>query len=289
MRKSYVIISPVRSEEKYIEKTILAVISQTILPAEWIIVNDGSTDDTVKIISSYLTKYPWIRCIHLEPHGYLPGEGVVNAFYQGFKEVSFREWEYIVKLDGDLIIGANYFETLLNEFERNPNLGIASGRIWKEPSTKDHAIGASKVYRRDCFNAIGGLERTLGWDTIDELKAQVLNWDTISFKNLEIVHLRKMGFRNTDWSKGRFRNGKCQWFLGYHPLYAVLKGFYRMMEKPFIIGGFAMILGYFTSMIKNEPRYNNKEVLEYQKRKQLAKFSGLTINHVIQRAARFAL
>jgi poly-beta-1,6-N-acetyl-D-glucosamine synthase len=282
--KTYIIISPVRNEEEYIEKTILSVTAQTLLPAEWIIVNDGSTDNTAKIIYPYLAKYPWIKCIHLNPHHYHPGGGVVHAFYAGYKEVCTRNWRYVVKLDGDLEFGPHYFESLFDKFEAKQDLGMASGKtfiqrgnkIYKEPCTDDHVVGATKVYRRDCFEAIGGLIEALGWDTIDELKAQVLSWETFSYEDLVVIHHRKMGFRNTDWSRGRFINGKCQWFLGYHPLYVIFKGCYRMIEMPFVIGGLAMILGYFTAMIKSEPKYENKEVLNHLKKKQLSRLRLIT-------------
>jgi len=276
MRK-YTIISPVRNEEDYLERTIRSVVSQTVQPLEWIIIDDGSTDKTPEIINKYRKKHSWIKTYQRKPGKYYPGAGVVQAFYEGFNKIENKDWEYVVKLDGDLEFKADYFEKLFERFEANPKLGMASGKTFvpengkltMEPCTDDHVRGPSKVYKRQCFEEIGGLPETLGWDTIDELKAQLKGWETRSYKDLVILHLRRMSYQHKDWSRGRLKFGRGSYFLGYHPLFILAKGFYRIFDKPYFIGGIAVILGYFDSMIKREPQYPEKEVIKHLRKKQL--------------------
>lgn len=273
----YIIISPVRNEEAYLERTIKSVVSQTIKPVEWIIIDDGSTDSTPEIIEKYRKENPWIRTYQRKPGKYFPGAGVVQAFYEGFNKIEDQSWEYVVKLDGDLEFDSDYFEEIFKRFDNNPKLGMASGKTFvpegnkliMEPCTDDHVRGPSKVYSRACFDEIGGLPETLGWDTIDELKAQMKGWETRSYKELRILHLRRMSYQHKDWSRGRFKFGKGSYYLGYHPLFIFAKGFYRVFDKPYVIGGFAVIMGYFYSMIKAEPQYKEKDVLKFLRKKQL--------------------
>ena len=70
MHPKYVIITPVRDEEKFVEATIESVRRQTILPAEWVIVNDGSTDGTGELLDRAAARVPWIRVIHRANRGF---------------------------------------------------------------------------------------------------------------------------------------------------------------------------------------------------------------------------
>jgi len=133
----YNIISPVRNEEDFVEDTIKSVIKQTVLPQEWIIVNDGSTDRTEEIIRPYAKKYDWIKLITLKDRGYyFPGTGVVEVVKKGFEAISAKNWEFLVKLDCDITVEKDYFENILNEFSKNPKLGIASGGIYLVDGSK---------------------------------------------------------------------------------------------------------------------------------------------------------
>jgi len=181
----YVIITPVRDEALYIEKTIESVASQTIKPVEWVIVNDGSTDDTGKIIDQYSKNYPWMHIIHRENRGFRKsGGGVIEAFYDGYNSLKSKDWDFIVKLDGDLSFKQDYFEGCFERFRANPKLGIAGGTICHlingilkpEKNPQFHVRGATKIYRKVCWDAIGGLIKAPGWDAVDEVKANMLGW-----------------------------------------------------------------------------------------------------------------
>ena len=273
----YIIISPVRNEEKYIAKAIKAVINQNIKPLEWIIVNDGSTDSTKTLIEEYIINYPWIRLINLDDRGYYyPGTGVVNVIKKGFENISRNEWDYLVKLDCDISLDNNYFENIFNEFKKNPKLGIASGAVYfvenntevKEKSQNDHPWGASKIYLRNCFEDINGWKPIPGWDLADLLAAQMKGWDTRCFDQYKIYHYRKTGTRRTDITKGMFLLGRFHYRYGYGIFYTFMKSIYRITEKPIIIGGISIFLGYLYGFITQENRLFDIEMRKFLRKKQ---------------------
>ena len=175
----YVIITPARDEEQHIEATIESVIGQTLRPAEWVIVDDGSTDRTSEILDQYAAQFPWIRLVHRPNRGFRKsGGGVVEAFYEGYDSLQCDAWDFIVKLDGDLSFSPDYFQRCFEHFREQPRLGIGGGDIYHdldgelrlEANPKFHIRGATKIYRRPCWEDIGGLWPGPGWDTIDEVK-----------------------------------------------------------------------------------------------------------------------
>jgi len=278
-KPKYVIVSPVRNEEQFIEKTIKSVISQTVKPVEWIIVNDGSIDGTKQIIEKFVTKYNWIKIINKKDIGYDKlGSGVVEAFYVGYNQIANKDFDFIVKLDGDLSFESSYFEELLKRFAKNPKLGIAGGfgyypekaKLILEKMPKFHVHGPTKVYRRKCWEGIGGLISQLNWDAVDELKAQMTGWETKSFEELKFIHYRKTGSKD-GLIKGYFRHGHGAFLIGYHPLFMLLRGVYRMIHKPYIIGGLAMIWGYVSSYLRRMKQIDDPELIQYLRRQQINK------------------
>lgn len=273
----YIIISPVRNEEDHIIKTIQSVINQIILPIEWIIVNDGSTDSTQSLIEESIKGYSWIKLINLNDRGfYYPGTGVVNVINEGYENISISEWDYLVKLDCDISLESNYFENIFNEFKRNTKLGIASGAVYfvddnkevKEKSQSDHPWGASKIYRRHCFEDIQGWKPIPGWDLADLLSAQMNGWETRCFDNYKILHYRKTGTRRTDITSGRFLLGRFHYRYGYGLLYTFVKSIYRLAEKPIFLGGVSILFGYVYASIIREDRLFDKDMRNFLRKKQ---------------------
>lgn len=281
MKKRYIIITPVRNEESYIEKTIQSVVSQTIKPVQYILVNDGSTDNTGIIIDAFAKEYDWIKTIERPPKEHSPGAGVVDAFYEGFNLIESDDWDYVVKLDGDLEFESFYFERLMEEFSKNPKLGLASGttyephngKLVKDTMPDDHVRGAAKMYKKDCWIEIGGIERILGWDTIDELKAQTRNWETKSFKDLVLIHYKPIGFKQKNIVKREFKAGERQHYLGYLSLFAILRGFYRMLQKPIFIAGFLNIIGFLSAKLTRKKQIPEKDLIRHLKKKQWKRLS----------------
>ena len=273
----YIIISPVRNEEDYVEQTIESVLNQTCRPKEWIIVNDGSTDNTREIIERYLPSNPWIKLVNLEDRGfYYPGTGVVNVITEGLKKAPQNGWEYLAKLDCDVTFDKNYFESIFREFSSNEKLGIASGAIYlidgkktvKEKSQYDHPWGATKVYRASCFRDIEGWKPIPGWDLADLLSAQMKGWDTRCFDEIKIYHHRESGSRRTGFTAGKFLLGRFLYRYGYNFFYTVLKGFARLNERPYIIGGLSLIFGYIYAFVSNEDRLFEKDMRKFLRKKQ---------------------
>jgi biofilm PGA synthesis N-glycosyltransferase PgaC len=273
----YVIITPVRNEANFIEKTLRSVTAQTVRPVEWIVVNDGSTDETGDIVTEYAVRYPWVGLIDRQDRGYRQrGPGVVSAFYEGFNQITHLDYDVVVKLDGDLSFDPNYFEELLKQFAANPSLGIASGlphvfngKEWvAETSLIPRTHGPTKLYRRECFEAIGGIRRSLGWDGIDDWQARMLGWQTVTFDYLRVLHHRAYGAA-TGTIKSKIETGQGAHFMGYHPLYMVARCIWRMMDKPYVIGGLFIFWGYIVSWLTGRERIDDHELIHYLRRTQL--------------------
>jgi glycosyltransferase involved in cell wall biosynthesis len=278
----YVVISPVKNEAQYIGLTIDSMIHQNIRPLAWVIVNDGSQDDTEAIVSKYARQFAWIHLVNRTGSATRKrGRGVVEAFYAGFETVA-ENWEFVVKLDGDVSFDPDYFESLLREFAADPLLGIAGGALYEKPygetwvlnTVEDHVRGATKVYRRACFDAIGGLTPSMGWDGIDEWKALSMGWKVHSFLNLKFMHYRFTGAA-TGYLKSFYEQGYGAYRMGYHPLYITARGLRRMGDRPYVTGGLAMIWAYLVAWLRREEMLAGPDVVRYIRRTQLKKLGGL--------------
>lgn len=277
----YVIVTPVRDEQAYVENTINSVISQTLQPLQWIIVNDGSIDDTGAIIDNYAKVYPWIKVVHrLNRGARVAGGGVIETFYDGFGAIDEAGWEFIVKLDGDLSFESSYFKDCIEEFHKDPNLGVGGGMIYHdingdldlEKNPLFHVRGATKIYRKACWVAIGGLIKAPGWDTIDEVKANMLGWKTRSFKHLKVIHHRFTGAADGTW-RNAVKNGTANYISGYHPLFMTLKCLKRIFLKPYLLASIGLFSGFIKGYIKKIPQINDKELINYIRQQQLRKLT----------------
>ena len=283
MKPRYLIITPVRDEERHIESTLESVCNQTILPSEWVIVNDGSTDRTGQIVDRYATRFPWIHAVHRANRGFRKsGGGVVEAFYEGYKARQFNEWGYIVKLDGDLSFDPDYFENCFGHFQRDLRLGIGGGEIYHqmsgqlklEANPKFHVRGATKIYRRACWEAIDGLWPAAGWDTIDEVKANMLGWKTYSFPELRLLHHRFTGTEE-GLVRDRMKHGVACYVSGYHPLYVAASCVYRLRQRPYLIGSAAILYGFLKAHFTRPPRLEDRSYLSYIRSQQLRRLCGM--------------
>src|SRR5580698_1711925 len=279
----YVVITPVRDEEKHMEATIEAVAGQTIRPTEWVIVDDGSSDRTGDIIDQYAAKFSWISVVHRSNRGFRKsGGGVVEAFCDGYDRLRCNDWDFVVKLDGDLTFARTYFEKCFEHFELDPELGVGGGEIYHdvggvqklEANPKFHVRGATKIYRRDCWEAIGGLLRAPGWDTIDEVKANMLGWKTYSFGELQLVHHRLTGTAD-GLLRDRIKHGIACYVSGYDPLFVVASCVSRLIQKPYIAGSAAIFYGFIKGYWIRMPRVNDKQLIKYLRTQQLRRLCGL--------------
>ena len=278
----YIVITPVRDEEAYLRFTVESMLEQTIRPCEWVIVNDGSTDGTASIIDEYAAQHPWIRAVHRVNRGFRKaGGGVVEAFNDGLGAASADDWDFIVKMDGDLTFEPTYFEKCLDRFHRDSRLGIGGGAIYYiengvksfEDNPEFHVRGATKIYRRECWDAIGGFLPAPGWDTMDEVKANMLGWGTRSFPELLLQHHRYTGTAEGIWD-GMVKNGRANYVCGYHPLFMLAKCFRRLPSKPYVIGSIALFYGFITGYLKQIPQANDVETIGFLRRQQLGRLWG---------------
>ncbi|MBE0447297.1 MAG: glycosyltransferase family 2 protein [Actinobacteria bacterium] len=285
----YIIISPVRNEENYIEKTLLSVTSQTVLPKKWLIVDDGSTDRTAEIAEDYSVRYDFIELIRRpqSPDEIAVKDRIARAapprtFNYGLEHLKNEHFDFVVKLDGDLSFGSDYFERLFKEFEGNPRLGIASGLssfprgsdLWTPFVPDEHVLGCTKVYRRECFMDIGGVVEVLGWDTIDEIKAQMHSWETRHFKDIKLIHWRLMGSAN-GFARGKMRHGFTNYYLGYHPVYMLARVARRMFDRPYIISGALLAVGYLRGYLGHAEQFPDDRFRAYLRETQVHQLKRL--------------
>ncbi len=273
----YVVISPVRDEKGHIEKTIVSMLAQTIRPSEWVIVDDGSTDGTGAIVDRYASQHSWIRPLHRTNRGFRrSGGGVVEAFYDGYGMVVSSEWDFVVKLDGDLSFAPDYFERCFSYFSSEPTLGIGGGEVYHEidgslvleENPRFHVRGATKVYRKACWDAIGALVQAPGWDTLDEVKANMLGWTTHSFADLKLIHHKYTGSRDGTWG-GWVKNGRANYVAGYHPLFMTAKCLRRAFQQPYIVSGVALCYGFITGYLGGAQQVADPALIRYLRSQQL--------------------
>ena len=276
---SYIIISPVRNEAKYLPLTIESVTKQTLRPKRWIIVDDGSNDETGAVAEVAAARFDWIQAIHRSDRGFRkPGGGVIDAFYDGYDQIGPLDWQFVVKLDGDLSFASDYFARCLLRFQQDSRLGIGGGTVCKESaghllseSTVDpafHVRGATKIYKRDCWERIGGLIHAPGWDTVDEFKANMLGWTTYTFSEIQVLHHRPAGQAQGDW-KNWLKNGRANYVAGYHPLFMLLKCVSRLKSRPYGIAALGLFTGYLSGYLRRVPMVSDEQLIRYVRQQQL--------------------
>ena len=278
--RRYCLITPCRDEAKYARRTLDSIANQTTPPALWVIVDDASKDQTPQILAEYAAKLPYVRIVRREDRGYRKlGGGVIDAFYDGFKTINPDEYDYVCKFDLDLELPPRYFEALMERMEKDPRIGTASGKPWfrgkggeeiDEKCGDENSVGMIKFYRVECFRQIGGFVRELMWDGIDGHRCRMRGWVAASWADPELrfEHLRPMGTSDKSWWRGRVRHGVGQWFMGTTPAYLMASATLRMLHPPLVIGGIAMMWGYFKSMASGKPQYDDPDFRRFLRRYQ---------------------
>jgi glycosyltransferase involved in cell wall biosynthesis len=277
----YIVITPARNEQENIGHTIRSMVAQTCRPAIWVIVNDGSTDNTAAIIDTAAREHAWILAVHRADRGFRKqGGGVVETFYDGFNRVASQPWDYLVKFDADLSFEPDYFERCFRKFDEDPKLGIGGGMISHpvkgvlvSESPGDpafHVRGATKIYRRACWDQLGGLLQAAGWDTIDELRANMLGWSTRSFPDVPVQHHRFTGTADGAW-KNYVKFGLANYITGYHPVFMALKCLKRVAQRPYLIGAIGLWWGFCRGYLHGVAQVNDPALIRYVRRQQLNK------------------
>lgn len=258
----YYIIIPAHNEADFIALTLDSLVSQTVLPSKVVVVNDNSSDETATIIEEYCKNYDYISLVNkISEAIHLPGSKVIQAFHKGFENID-SEYDIIVKLDADLILPNNYFETIVSHFKNDSTIGMVGGFAYIEKNgywilenltDKDHIRGAFKAYRKECFLQIGNLKPAMGWDTVDELLCKFYGWKVVTDASLKIKHLKPTG---ANYNKtARFKQGEAFYTLGYGFFITSIASF----KLAFLKGKPLLFLDYIQGYWK--AKFNNKPLL----------------------------
>ena len=282
---SYVVITPARNEAEFIELTLKSVVAQTILPLKWVIVSDGSTDGTDDIVNRYAAQNPWIELVRMPERKERDFAGKVMAFNRGYARVRDLRYDVIASLDADISLPANdYFEFLLRKLADDPTLGLVGTPFEDNSVTYDyrfvsieHVSGACQVFRRECFEQIGGYVPVKGGgiDHIAVMSARMKGWRTRTFTERRSVHSREMGTaQHTPWKVG-FYQGEKDYAFGYHPVWEIVRTAYQMTKGPFVLGGALLAVGYVWASIRRTQRPISAEMVAFQRSEQMRRLKNL--------------
>jgi biofilm PGA synthesis N-glycosyltransferase PgaC len=281
----YAIVTAAHNEEKFIETTIQSVISQSIRPVRWVIVNDGSTDRTSVIVASYCNQNSFMKLLNVERNEGRHFGNKVAAFQRGLTEVGDVDFEFIANLDADISLEPDYFANILNEFNQNPQLGIAGGMVHScfgseylsQNVALDSVAGAVQMFRRACFEQIGGYVSLPhgGIDSAAEIKARTNGWKVQTFPQYRVLEHRRTGSATSRPLRARMKEGRLYYSLGYSPYFHFLRCLYRAKERPIILGSIAELLGYLSAALTKEPVALQPEVVHYLRNEQHGKLKSL--------------
>jgi biofilm PGA synthesis N-glycosyltransferase PgaC len=275
MNARYLLISPCRDEADFMRRTLDSVVAQSVRPATWVIVDDGSTDETPHILAEYAARHDWIEIVTRRDRGKRAvGPGVIDAFYAGYETVNPDDYEYLCKLYLDLHLPPRYFEILMQRMAVNPRLGTCSGKAYFEEASgqlvdegvgDEMSLGASKFYRVTCFREIGGFVREVMWDGIDCHRCRMKGWIACSWDEPELrfIHLRPMGSSQHSIYTGRMRHGFGQYFMGTGLLFMAASALSRINRKPYVLGSLAMLWGWIRSALARKRRYEDEEIRNF--------------------------
>jgi len=276
---SYVLITPAWNEAEFIEQTIRSVTQQTVQPLKWVVVSDGSTDETDDIVSRFIGQHEWIELIRLPPRTHRDFAGKAKAFMAGYARVKGLAFEVIGNLDADVSFADDYLEFLLDKFAVNPRLGVAgtpyreSGPMHDERfKSPDHVSGACQMFRRECFEEIGGYQPVAsgGIDLIALFSAQAKGWETKRFDERSCIHHRRVGSGQHSATFVRLMNrGKMDYVLGSHPAFELFRALYQMRTRPYVLGGVLMLVGYAWALASRTERTMPKDLIQLRQRDQL--------------------
>jgi glycosyltransferase involved in cell wall biosynthesis len=277
----YVLVTPVRNEEATIQITIESVIRQTILPREWIIVSDGSTDRTDDIVRRYASDHAFIRLLRLEHKHTHSFAAVVFATESGHSAIRTADHDFVGLLDGDVRFAPDYYERLMQKFAEHRHLGLAGGWVRDvvngkfeggRPNLREIA-GATQFFRRACFDSLGGLMPIPegGWDAITCVRARMNGYETRTFPDLVMEHLKPRNAAFGNPVSRKWQMGIRDYTLASHPLFEAVKCISHLPKSPAVIGAAARFSAYITCMITGRKVTLPPDLARFVRQEQLAR------------------
>jgi glycosyltransferase involved in cell wall biosynthesis len=281
----YVLITPARNEEAFIEKTIESMIHQTVQPVKWVIVDDGSTDKTAEIISRYLTEHSWIELVQMPQRRDRSFAAKVHSFNAGYEKVKHLEYEVIGNLDADISFENDFFAFLVQKFAEDATLGVAGTIFIEEGYSSEtdsfegqkHVSGQCQLFRKKCFVEIGGYipHRAGGIDWMAVTTARMMGWKTKSFREKSFFHYRHLGTAGRGILAAMFSYGEKDFYLGGHPIWELFRVAYRTTKRPYIFAGLALGLGYCWAFVRRTPRPVSRELMAFHRHEQMVKLRAI--------------
>jgi hypothetical protein len=283
----YVLITPARNERDFIELTIKSVVAQTVRPLKWVVVSDGSTDGTEEIVSRYASEYPWIELVRMPKRTGRDFAGKVHAFNAGLERMKGLAHEVVGNLDGDVSFEEDYFAFLLQKLVEDPKLGLV-GTPFKDGAgfaydynyvSIEHVSGACQLFRRECFEEIGGFVPVKGGgvDVIAVITAQMKGWRTQTFTEKAILHHRPLGTAEHGALIARFRAGTKDYALGNLLIWEISRSVYQFKNRPLVVGGLMLLIGYLWSMVRRVNRPVSPELVQFRQREQMQRLKKLVM------------
>jgi len=290
-RLTYALITPARNERDLIEGTIHSMIAQTHLPARWIIVSDGSTDGMDDLVARYAGEHPWIELHRMPEQRDRSFAAKATAFNAGYERLKSGPYDLIGNLDADITFAPDYYEFLVSRFAESPRLGVAGTPFIEDASRPEvhsyahrfadlqHVSGACQMFRRECLAELGGYTPIKGGgiDWVAVTTARMKGWQTRTFLEKTCFHHRKMGTAIRNPLMARFQHGQEDYYVGQHPLWALLRGAFQMKSKPVVLGGVFLIAGYFWAMLKRVRRPVAPELVAFYRAEQMTRLRKMVL------------
>ena len=274
----YVLITPARNEAGFIELTIKSVIAQIVRPLRWVIVSDGSTDGTDEIVRKYTTEHPWIELLRMPERRERHFAGKVLAFNAGYERVKDLPYQAIGSMDADISFDPGYFAFLLQKLASDDKLGLV-GTPFKDPSVRynyhvvsiEHVSGACQLFRRECFEQIGGYIPVKGGaiDRIANITSRMRGWKTRTFTEMSYLHHREIGRAQDGRLRASMKDGAKDYAVGAHPVWMFCRVLYQMSKRPYILGALALGWGYIRAHFPPSERPVSSELVKFTRQEQL--------------------
>lgn len=282
---SYALITPAHNEGAFIEKTIESVTRQTVLPVKWVIVDDGSTDNTAAIVDRYLPGHPWMELLRRPARQDRSFAGKAYAVGAGYERIRNLRYDILGNLDADLSFPSDYLEFILSKFAANDNLGVA-GTVFEEQGYRtdtdsfegpQHVAGGCQLFRRQCWEEIGGYVPHCagGVDWMAVTTARMRGWETRSFRERAFFHYRPLGTAGRGRLSSLFSYGEKDYYLASHPIWELFRIAYRITRRPYIVGGAALALGYCWAFLRRAPRPVSRELMTFYRQEQMIKLKAI--------------